>query len=105
MLRTLTGKYESNHIASARRWRAANSIKSTPEARAPYQRNTTLPQVKPPPNDDINTMSSFLTRPEATHSSKPIGIEADEVLPCCAMLENTFDASTFSELATESVIR
>src|SRR2546425_12484337 len=69
-----------------------------------YQRITTLPQVKPPPNEAIRTMSSFFTRPLSTHSSNPIGMDADEVFPCCAMFENTFASSTLRALATESVI-
>src|SRR5207302_11179672 len=69
-----------------------------------HQSITTLHHVKPPPNDAIKTMSSFFTRPLSTHSSNPIGIDADEVFPCCAMFEKTFDSSTFSAFATASVI-
>src|SRR5215813_10940530 len=52
-----------------------------------YQRSTALPHVKPPPNDDIRMTSPSLTRPVSTHSSRPIGIDADEVFPCMAMFE------------------
>src|SRR3982074_2419694 len=52
-----------------------------------HQRIKTAPHVTPPPNEAIRTMSSFLMRPASTHSSKPIGIDADDVLPCMAMLE------------------
>ena len=53
----------------------------------PYQRIKTPPQVTPPPNEANKTRSPVLMRPASTHSSNPIGIEADEVLPCIAMLE------------------
>src|SRR3989442_8482126 len=52
-----------------------------------HQRISTAPQVTPPPNEAINTRSPSLIRPSSTHSSSPIGIEADEVLPCCAIPE------------------
>src|SRR6185312_10148052 len=70
-----------------------------------YQRIKTPPQVTPPPNDANKTMSPVLMRPASTHSSNPIGIEADDVLPCSAMLEYTRSLSTLSLFATASVIR
>src|SRR5207253_5433759 len=45
-----------------------------------HHRITTPPQVDPPPKVAIKTMSSFLTRPVSTHSSRQIGIDADDVL-------------------------
>src|SRR6185503_14403907 len=98
------GKHEGNTHLGTHASGVPLRLNSTPEACVPHQRITTLPQVKPPPNDAIKTMSSFLMRPASTHSSRPIGIEAEDVLPCFAMLENTFDCSTFNVFDTASVI-
>src|SRR5688572_12939788 len=52
-----------------------------------YQRIKTPPHVTPPPNEANSTKSPVLIFPASTHSSSPIGIDADDVLPCMAMFE------------------
>jgi hypothetical protein len=47
----------------------------------------TAPHVKPPPKDAISTLSPGLIRSVSTHSSKQIGIDADDVFPVRAMFE------------------
>jgi hypothetical protein len=47
----------------------------------------TAPHVTPAPNADISTKSPFFKRPLCAHSSKQMGIEAEEVFPMRAMLE------------------
>ena len=47
----------------------------------PYHRTTMLAQVKPPPNATINTVAPGPIRPDRTHSSSAMGMEAAEVLP------------------------
>jgi hypothetical protein len=52
-----------------------------------YHRIKTPPQVAPPPNEAIRTMSPSFTLPASTHSSSAIGIEAEDVLPWTAIFE------------------
>src|ERR1043165_4288788 len=65
----------------------------------------TPPHVTPPPKEVIITRSPSLSFPDSTHSSRAMGIEADDVFPWTAMFEYTFEVSTFKRSATASVIR
>ena len=46
-----------------------------------HHRTTVLPHVNPPPNPTMSTTAPGPMRPERTHSSSVIGIEADDVFP------------------------
>ena len=63
-----------------------------------YHRISTAPQVTPAPKADIRIKSPFLMRPLRTHSSRQMGMEAEEVLPTRLMLEYTLPAIHFQAL-------
>jgi hypothetical protein len=52
-----------------------------------HHRIKTAPHVTPAPNADISTKSPFFNRPLRTHSSKQMGMEAEEVFPMRQILE------------------
>jgi hypothetical protein len=56
-------------------------------ARFLHHRIRTAPQVTPAPKADIRIKSPFLMRPLRTHSSRQMGMEADDVFPMRLMFE------------------